>query len=325
MAGNSVSITFAGDSASLEKTFANVGSKAAAMSGDLDKADSKARGLGGALDKAGESAGNSESKFMGTADLLDGLGGAFGLPTEGATGMMRAFGDLSGGFEVVSGMFKGGLAQLGQLATSIGLTSAATSVWTGIQTAFNAVMALNPVMLTVIAIAALVAGLVLAYQHSETFREIVKKAFDVVLSAATAVWDFIKELPGKLMGIGGAIKDAVLWPYKTAFNLIARLWNDTVGKLSFEIPSWVPGVGGKGFSMPQLPTFHTGGIVPGPLGLPIPVLALGGESFSPGAGGAAAGGGTTVIQLVVDGKVLTEIVHSGLLIKQRRTPLGLAT
>lgn len=325
MAGNTVQITFAGDSASLEKSFSNVGAKASAMAGDLDKAEAKSRSFGGALDKAGESAGNSESKFIGTADLLDGLGAAFGLPTEQATGLFRAFGDLSGGFEVVSGLVKGGIGKLGEFATNIGLTSAATTVWTGVQTAFNAVMAMNPIALTVIALAALAAGLVLAYKNSETFRNIVKGAFDIVKGAAEGLWNFFKDLPGNLAGIGGAIKDAILWPYKTAFNLIARLWNDTVGKLSFSIPDWVPGLGGKGFSMPQLPTFHTGGMVGQSLtpGTVVPILAQAGETVSPIAGGG--GGGTTVIQLVVDGRVLTEIVHSGLLNKQRRTPLGFAT
>lgn len=36
-------------------------------------------------------------------------------------------------------------------------------------------------------------------------------------------------------------------------------------------------------------------------------------------GGGGGGGGTTVIQLVMDGKVVTEVVHDGLLSKQRRT------
>ena len=40
----------------------------------------------------------------------------------------------------------------------------------------------------------------------------------------------------------------------TAFNAIARAWNNTVGSLSFEVPGWVPGLGGKGWDVPDLPT-----------------------------------------------------------------------
>jgi phage-related minor tail protein len=52
--------------------------------------------------------------------------------------------------------------------------------------------------------------------------------------------------------------------YKSLFNGIAKLWNSTVGKLSFGIPSWVPGIGGKGFSVPNIPYLAEGGIVTGP-------------------------------------------------------------
>jgi len=49
--------------------------------------------------------------------------------------------------------------------------------------------------------------------------------------------------------------------YKGIFNGIATAWNNTVGKISFEIPSWVPKIGGKGFSVPQIPMLAQGGIV----------------------------------------------------------------
>jgi hypothetical protein len=52
--------------------------------------------------------------------------------------------------------------------------------------------------------------------------------------------------------------------FKTVFNGIASIWNNTVGKISFEIPKWVPGLGGKGFDMPNIPMLANGGIVTGP-------------------------------------------------------------
>lgn len=300
MPGNTVSLVFAGDSTSLEKTFANVGGSAKKMGGDLDSAEGKARSFGGAMDKAGSAADGSEGKFMGAADLLDGLGGAFGLPTEGATGMMRAFGDLSGGFATLQPL----IGTLGGMFSSLGMTLMA------------------PPMGIILLIAGLAAALVLAYQHSETFRNIVKGAFDVVKGAAEAVANFITGLPQTFMNVAGSIKDALLWPYKTAFNLIARAWNDTVGHLSFSVPDWVPGLGGKGFSMPKLPEFHTGGVVPGTPGTEMVARLMAGETVTP----AGAGAGTTVI-VQVAGSVVTEAqlidaVQAGLLRKQQRTPLG---
>jgi hypothetical protein len=48
---------------------------------------------------------------------------------------------------------------------------------------------------------------------------------------------------------------------KTIFNGIAAAWNNTFGKLSFKIPGWVPGIGGKGFDVPDIPMLANGGIV----------------------------------------------------------------
>ncbi|NBW14532.1 MAG: hypothetical protein EBR82_41690 [Caulobacteraceae bacterium] len=121
------------------------------------------------------------------------------------------------------------------------------------QAALNFVMSANPIGLVVIAIAALVAAFVLAYKHSETFREGVNKMFNFVKDAIGASVDLIK---GYL--------DFVLGFYKSIFNGIAKAWNNTIGRLSFEVPSWVPGIGGKGFSVPNIPMLAEGGIVTGP-------------------------------------------------------------
>jgi hypothetical protein len=43
--------------------------------------------------------------------------------------------------------------------------------------------------------------------------------------------------------------------------MVAWLWNNTVGKLSFTIPSWVPKYGGSGFNVPDIPELAQGGIV----------------------------------------------------------------
>lgn len=318
MAGNVVSVGFDGDASGLVSAFDKIGAEAKGLSSDLDVAGSHAKEFGSKMDSVGSAVGGTESKFMGAADLLDGLGGAFGLPTEGATGLFRAFADLSGGFEVVQGLFTGGLSKVKDFASAIIHSSAVTKIWTGVQAAFNAVMAINPVILIVGALALLVAGLVLAYQKSETFRNIVHAAFDKVRSIAETVVGFFQSIPEKLGALGHAIFDVLIWPYKTAFNAIAKLWNSTVGKLQFEVPSWVPGIGGKGFKMPQLPTFHTGGVVPGRPGQEVPIMAMAGETVTP------AGRSTGSVVINIAGSVVTErqlidVVHDGLLGKQRRS------
>ena len=55
----------------------------------------------------------------------------------------------------------------------------------------NAAMSANPIGLVVIAIAALAAGLIYAYQNSETFRNVVDGAFKAIAAAGTWLWNTI--------------------------------------------------------------------------------------------------------------------------------------
>ncbi len=107
-------------------------------------------------------------------------------------------------------------------------------------------------------------------------------ALNVVISTLSFGIRVIRNLIGWVGNIGGVfinvfrgIPNAIgkawnglvgilTWPFKTAFNGIARMWNNTIGKLSFKIPSWVPGLGGKGFDVPDIPLLAAGGIVKSP-------------------------------------------------------------
>jgi len=123
--------------------------------------------------------------------------------------------------------------------------------------ALNVAMSLNPVSLIVIGLAALGTALVVAYNKFEGFRKVV----DVIFAGFRVGFDLVK---GYFSGVLGF--------YKAIFNGIADLWNNTIGKLSFKVPSWVPGLGGKGFEVPNIPKLADGGIVSAP------TLALIGEA-----------------------------------------------
>ena len=112
--------------------------------------------------------------------------------------------------------------------------------------AVNLAMSLNPVSLIVIGIVALGAALVVAYNKFETFRNIVNAVFDGIKFG----FNILKTYFTTILGI-----------YKTIFNGIATLWNNSIGKLSFKFPSFVPGLGGKGFDVPNIPMLAEGGIV----------------------------------------------------------------
>ena len=71
--------------------------------------------------------------------------------------------------------------------------------------------------------------------------------------------------PINLMGdMLGTALDAVVSTFKSVYNTLADLWNNSIGKFEVKIPGWVPKWGGKGWEMPDLPKFADGGIVTGP-------------------------------------------------------------
>ena len=124
--------------------------------------------------------------------------------------------------------------------------------------AVNVAMALNPFSLIAIGVVALGAVLVAAYKKFEPFKTIVDTTFGAIKWWISNV--IIPEV------------QLLLTVFKTVFNGIATVWNNTVGKLKFTIPSWVPGIGGKGFDVPDIPMLAQGGIVNSP------TLALIGEA-----------------------------------------------
>lgn len=70
-------------------------------------------------------------------------------------------------------------------------SAAASKVVAAAQAALNIVMDANPIMLVVLAVAALAAGLIYAYTHSQKFREIVNAAFTDVKNIAKNVFDWL--------------------------------------------------------------------------------------------------------------------------------------
>jgi hypothetical protein len=113
--------------------------------------------------------------------------------------------------------------------------------------AINFAMAANPLVLIVLGIAALIGILALAYKRFEGFRKIVDAVFGGIKWWITHV-----TIPSIELMLGA---------FKTVFNGIGKIWNNTVGKISFKVPSWVPGVGGKGFEMPKIPMLADGGLI----------------------------------------------------------------
>lgn len=163
------------------------------------------------------------------------------------------------------------------------LWGAATAGWAAIA---PMIAAAAPFLAVVAAVAALTAGVMWLYENWEPFRiavdatarfmrdtlwPILQKiggffadVFVAALGKASDTWDLL--VAGVKIGVG-LIKtyiETLTTVFKTVFNGIARIWNNSIGKLSFSVPNWVPGIGGKGFSVPKIPMLAEGGIVTGP-------------------------------------------------------------
>ena len=168
--------------------------------------------------------------------------------------------DHSTTFLVIAGVIGGLAAAIVAVNVAMKVWEATTTAFTVVQAAFNAVLAMNPITLIVLAVGALIAGLVLAYKHFEGFREVINTIGLAIKTGFLVYFTIIKTEVELLYLV-----------FKTLFNGIATIWNNTIGKFSFKVPSWVPGIGGKGFDMPNIPMLANGGIVTSP------TLALIGE------------------------------------------------
>jgi hypothetical protein len=161
----------------------------------------------------------------------------------------------------------GGLAlAIKAYTTTAKIATAVSETWAKVQMVLNGELALNPIGLVVIAIAALTIGLVEAWKHSETFRDIVKGAlhvvsvaFDGVKTAAVTVFNWIKNNWPLLVGIiTGPIglgvyfiakhfetfKKVAAAAIKAVVGFFLTMAGDILG-LADKAFGWVPGLGGK--------------------------------------------------------------------------------
>jgi len=160
----------------------------------------------------------------------------------------------------------------------IGILAAAVAI----QWAWNIALAANPIGLIITAIVLLVAGIVLLATKTTFFQDIWNTSWGFVKRIALDVWNWLTvTAPAQLEATFKSIATTISSPFITAFNFIADAWNNTIGKLSWSVPDWIPFIGGKTISAPKLPhvamRFHQGGRVPGPFGMEVPAILRAGE------------------------------------------------
>lgn len=131
------------------------------------------------------------------------------------------------------------VAVLGSFAAAVVAVTTAARIYTAVQGALNVVLAANPVGLVVVAVAALAAGLVVAYQRSETFRNIVNGAFAAV---RTAVIAYISPARAAIGGLVDIIERAISAARRLASAVSNLPGAGVVGEIISRIPGFADGV-----------------------------------------------------------------------------------
>ena len=218
--------------------------------------------LGGSFGGASEAAANTAEGGMkrlgiALAETKESIGAALIPVVEALLPHLIAFGAWAQQhtkvFLIVAGAIGGIAVTILTLNAAMKVYAAAQMIVNGVVAIFNALLLANPVTLVILAIVAFIAILAALYFKFETVRKIVDTVFDAMLAGGKAVFNGLTTYFTGVFNI-----------YKALFNGIAKLWNNTIGKLAFEFPSWVPGLGGKGFDVPDIPYLAEGGIVTGP-------------------------------------------------------------
>lgn len=108
---------------------------------------------------------------------------------------------------------------------------------------------------------------------------------------------FVQDMVSGISRILGGIAETILSPFNEAFKGLKRLWNNTIGGFKFSVPDWLPGIGGKTFSIPKLATggtLTTGGtVMVGESGPELLTLPRGARVTPLDAAGVGTAGGTT--------------------------------
>lgn len=194
------------------------------------------------------------------------------------------------------------------------------------QAAVATIAATWPVLLIIAAIALLVVGIYLLWKNWDTvwgwikgaglavghwfagpFAHFFTDTWDWIVDKAKDVWNWLKGLPGKIGSAFASIAEFISRPFRAAFNFVSDAWNRTIGSLSWTVPSWVPVIGGNTISVPKLPKYHAGGVVPGPPGAEMLAILQAGERVIPAgqSGGAwtlrfAGGADSTLASLLMN-------------------------
>ena len=142
----------------------------------------------------------------------------FSLQTNGAS--------IAQGF--LNGQLTLGQVVVGLLTGKISLATLATNLWKSAQTKLNAVITANPIGVVVMAIAALIAILVVAYNKSDTFRAVCDKLFAKLKDLWAVILKELEPVFQQLIGIFNElwkiVEEDIIPIFQEIMVAISDLW-----------------------------------------------------------------------------------------------------
>ena len=192
------------------------------------------RDLNSSFDAMGETAGGAEQKFIGLSDSITGTSDVMqGLRDGNVQQLAMGFADLAGAAEAlwasvgktittwwakVTATTADTTATAANTGATIGqriattATTIATKAHAAAQWLLNTALSANPIMLVVVALAALVAGFIIAYKNVGWFRDIVDS---VAAFFTDTLWPILQDVAGWLgsvfVNMFDAARAAVGW------------------------------------------------------------------------------------------------------------------
>lgn len=196
---------------------------------DGDAPDRFSKLAGGLGDTAGAMTvlGVNAEKLGPAGAIVQGFAGVMDIASVATGGLTAAKGLFVATVDAETGATKASTLSLignkvATMASAVAAKAAAVAQW-----ALNAAMEANPIGLVVVAAAALAAGLIYAYKHCKTFREICQAAFAGISAAASFMWnDVLKPTFKFLVDAFLAVAGTIVHTAASAFG-------------------WIPGIGGK--------------------------------------------------------------------------------
>lgn len=116
------------------------------------------------------------------------------------------------------------------------IAQVATIAWTGVQWALNIALNANPIGLIILAIAALIAGIILLWKNSETFRKIVLTVWEAIKKGALVVVNWFKD---KVVPFFKAAWARISADFSKAWKVISIVFKAIIAGVKLYVGMWV--------------------------------------------------------------------------------------